>query len=734
MLSGVVVADLTAEPGAMAARMLADLGAEVVRVTPAAGDPMTEMPYRYAAWTLRSTTLSVSGAHDPALDPLLARAHVVIDTPHFPTGWALDPTRAPHTVWVSLTPFGLDGPRAHWRASDLGVMAASGNMYCTGDPDRAPVRPSEPAAYAHAAAETAFAALTGLASGRPQRIDVSMHEVVAVANMTTPSRVPFTGFRGVRRGANIGKTREIWPTLDGFVSFGLRGGTARVPSLETLTGLVDTDALRAVDWSTFSPNTASHDTLRAVEADVAAYFAQHTMSELYDIACETNLMLAPINSPAEILASAQLAARKFFTTTAGRNVPGSFLTVRPGPSVARPAPQPKTASAGTGAWSGVNIIELGSGAAGPISTRYFAEHGATVLRIESKRRPDFLRVYALGPNNPHGLEGAAMFDGLNPAKRDVLFNLKHPKAVELVRRLVVEWADAVAENFAPRAMKGFGLDYDSLVAHKADLVMVSACLNGQTGPHKDYPGFGGQGSALAGYNFLTGWGDREPVGPHGTITDSLAPRFVATALAAGLLHRRRTGEGAYLDVSQVEAAIYTLSPWLLEYQATGIARGRAGNDDARALVHGVYPCADAPDQEGGNVKDRWVAIAAWTPDERDQLLTITGDDIAAYTRARQAIDVAESLQALGIEAIPVQDFGDQHTDPQIAHRGHYVPLTHPFMGPGLYERNGFRLSDAVGGYDRPGPTLGQDQDWVLGHLLGLAADEQAALAADHVFD
>ena len=327
-----------------------------------------------------------------------------------------------------------------------------------------------------------------------------------------------------------------------------------------------------------------------------------------------------------------------------------------------------------------------------------------------------------------------MFDGLNPAKRDVLFNLKHPTAVELVRRLVVEWADAVAENFAPRAMKGFGLDYDALVAHKPDLVMVSACLNGQTGPHKDYPGFGGQGSALAGYNFLTGWPDREPVGPHGTITDSLAPRFVATALAAGLLHRRQTGEGVYLDVSQVEAAIYTLSPWLVEFQATGTARGRAGNNNERALIHDVYPCADTTDNDGTGIRDRWIAIAAWSPAERDRLLAITGDDIAAFTRVHQALDVAETLQAVGVEAVPVQDFGDQHTDPQITQRDHFVPLTHPFIGPGLYERNGFRLSDAPGGYDRSGPTLGQDQAWVLGDILGLSPDEQTTLAADGVFD
>ena len=368
---------------------------------------------------------------------------------------------------------------------------------------------------------------------------------------------------------------------------------------------------------------------------------------------------------------------------------------------------------GAGAWSGTNIVELGSGAAGPIATRYFAEQGATVLRIESRSRPDFLRVYALGPNNPHGLEGAPMFDGLNPAKRDVLFNLKHPKAVELVRRLVVEWADAVAENFAPRAMKGFGLDYDALVAHKPDLVMVSACLNGQTGPHKDYPGFGGQGSALAGYNFLTGWPDREPVGPHGTITDSLAPRFVATALAAGLLHRRRTGRGVYLDVSQVEAAIYSLTPWLLEYQATGVAPGsRRQRRPARVRPRRV-PLRRRRRARRPVVGDRWVAIAAWTEAERDRLPRRSPAPTSrAYTATRAPLDVATELQAAGSRRCRSRTSATSTRIPQIAHRGHFVPLTHPFLGPGLYERNGFRLSDAdrrlrpVRPDARPGPGLG----------------------------
>jgi crotonobetainyl-CoA:carnitine CoA-transferase CaiB-like acyl-CoA transferase len=767
LLAGVTVVECGLEPIARAGRVLADLGADVRRLVGPGDDPLEARPSAALAWNAGKTLVAIQDT--AAFASALRGADVVLVEPGAAGVPLPSHDAAPDAIWVVVTPFGATGPRAGWRASDLGVIAASANMFCTGDPDRCPVRPAEPAAYAHSGAEIAFAALTALASGRPQQVDVSMQEVVFVANMTTPAAFPRTGFRGQRRGASIGRTREIWPTTDGFVSYGLRGGKARVPSLQTLTRLVDGDglatpALTERDWSEFSPATATDEELHAIEEPVAAYFARHTMRELYEIACETNLMLAPANSPPEVYASEQLASREFFGPVGdAARFPRSFVVVRSADGNAAPArpsgparvvgasvahsPRPaqkrgSTRSTGAGAWDGVHILEFGSGAAGPIATRYFAEHGATVLRVESKSRPDFLRVYALGPKNPHGLEGAGMYDGLNVGKLNVTLNLKHPEAVALVTRLVVEWADAVAENFAPRAMKGFGLDYDTLAAIKPDLVMVSACLNGQTGPHKDYPGFGGQGSALSGWNWLTGWPDREPVGPHGTITDSLAPRYVASALAAGLLYRRRTGKGVYLDVSQVESALWSLSPWLLDFERDGIVGMRTGNRSPRAVPHGAFPCTD----EDG-VADRWVAIAAWNDDEWDRLATVIGaadaslatlaarqarvDDVeaavAAWTRTRTRIEVAETLQARGIEAVPVADFGDVHSDPQVAGRDHFVALEHPFMGPGLYERNGFRLSDAPSGYTRSGPTLGQDNDWVLQDLLGLTDGEISAL-------
>jgi crotonobetainyl-CoA:carnitine CoA-transferase CaiB-like acyl-CoA transferase len=764
LLDGLRVLDLGGDAGARAARVLGDLGAEVIRVVPPSGDRLDGSVAR--AWNAGKQVLALA-ADDRALDALLAAADIVIDEIGLPGTHRLDPGRAPQAVWVRISPLGGEGPRAGWTVSDLGVMAASGNMYVTGDPDRAPVRCTEPTGYAHSGSEAAFAAMTALASGLPQRVDVSMQEVVLVANMVAVAGFADTGTRGSRRGANIGRTREIWPTLDGFVSFGLRGGKARIPSLEIITKLVaaddipGADALVGRDWRTFNQNTASNEELAAIEAAVAAYFAGHTMQELYDIAVESNLMLAPANSPREISQSAQLAARDFFGPVGDvPRFPRSFaLTRSPGDEVAPSRPTggaPRAAGAtfnasgwrasggtpGRRAWDGLKIIEFGSGAAGPIATRYFVENGATVLRVESKTRPDFLRAYAMTPNNPHGLEGSAMYDGLNVGKRNIALNLKQPEAVALVKRLVVEWTDAVAENYAPRAMKGFGLDYDTLAAIKPDLVMISACLNGQTGPHKDYPGFGGQGSALGGYNALTGWPDREPIGPYGTITDSLAPRYVAAALSAGLLYRRRTGKGVYLDVAQVETAHWSLSPWLLDYELYGRIRLRDGNRHAHAAPHGAFPCAPEGDRD-----DRWVAIGCWTDDQWTALARIAGVDdpafanleqrkaredevealVSGWTATRTRAEVAQELQAAGIEAVPIEDWGDLHDDPQLALRNHFEPHTHPYLGERCYERNGFRLSDSPGGYDQAGPTLGQDSEWVLRDLLGCADAEITAL-------
>lgn len=778
LLEGIRVVDLTSEDAAMAGRILADLGAEVVRVLPDETPISLTTPAlptdasRVLAWEAGKVTVR---PEDIDVEQLLGLCDVVLCTPGsgaYPESGR--PHRlaqqTAHAVIVAITPFGLDGPRQDWRASDLGVMAASGNLWCTGDPDRPPVRCAEPIASAHTGPEAAFAAITALASGRVQPIvDVSMQETVLVANMGGVGRWFREHDPGRRRGANIGRTREIWPCVDGWVSFGIRGGKARVATWASVTELVaaddlDTAALEGRDWAAFNHNNADGDDLAAISAVIERWFARHTMTELYGYACEHNLTLAPINSPAEIYASEQLAARGFFGPFGWcERFPRPFVQVRShdggaaavGPEPAGPLPSPPDAPApptspiapgrdNPGPWAGFRIVEFGSGAAGPIATRYFAEHGATVIRVESRSRPDFLRAYALGPKNPHGLDGAPMFDSLNPGKQSITLDLKHPEGNALARELIMQ-ADAVAENFAPKAMRGLGLDYDSLVVDKADLVMISACLNGQTGPHRDYPGFGGQGAALAGFNFLTGWPDREPVGPYGTITDSLAPRFVAAALGAALLYRRRTGHGCHLDLSQVEAGSWALSPWLLRYESTGEIGERQGNRHPDAVPHGVFPCAG---------EDRWIAVAIWNDDEwatlarelgidrpdlatfeaRVQAIDEVEDLVGAWTGSRDPLTIAEQLQGLGLEAVPVQDFGDCFADPQLAHRDHLQTLTHPNLGEGRYERNGFRLNGYTSDYRRPSPLVGEHTDEILATFLGRNPTEIADLRESGALD
>ncbi len=405
----------------------------------------------------------------------------------------------------------------------------------------------------------------------------------------------------------------------------------------------------------------------------------------------------------------------------------------------------------TALFTGLKVLEFGGGAAGPLGTRYFADHGATVVRVESRRRPDFIRLLRYTPGTEGGLDASHMFAMVNVNKYGIALNMSHPKGPEIARRLV-KWADILAENFAPKAMAKWGLDYESVRAIKPDLIMISTCLNGQTGPERNYPGFGGQGSAISGFNHLTGWPDREPLGPYGTITDSLSPRFVALLVASALLHRRRTGQGQYIDLSQVEGGIVCLSENIVTYTATGEALGRLGNRSRHAAPHGAFRCAP---QNGDD--DRWVAIAVhddadwqrfrqaiddppWTTAAR--FATSAGrlanvgeleERVTSWTRTRSAAEVMTTLQAAGIDAGVVENFEDLTQDPQLAHRRHFREVEHPLIGKHLAETNGMRFSRTPEEIRMPAPCLGEHSEYVYRDLLGMSAEEYTALKADGVF-
>ena len=329
-----------------------------------------------------------------------------------------------------------------------------------------------------------------------------------------------------------------------------------------------------------------------------------------------------------------------------------------------------------------------------------------------------------------------MFILLNPGKRSITLDMSRPEGVEVARELV-RWADLVSENFAPGPMEKWGLDYESLRRIRPDLIMASCCLFGQTGPHRSYPGFGGQGSALSGFNHMTGWPDRAPQGPHGTITDSLAPRYVALLLVAALLERRRTGRGRYIDLSQVEAAVYSQSEMIARASATGESPVRRGNHHEWAAPHAVYPTRG---------DDRWIAIACFSDEQWRRLREVLGDPgwardprydteegrhahqeeldrhLAEATRAWDRFELAERLQAAGVPAGPVQDLADLLEDPSLAFRGHFQVMEHVHLGPMHFEHSGFRIEGAPPRYDRPGPNLGEHTGHVLRDLLGMSEE------------
>ncbi|MBX3025896.1 CoA transferase [bacterium] len=798
-LSGLRVVDLTDESGHLAGRILADLGAEVLKVEPPGGDAARRRgpflggephPDAGAQWLARnlgkrSVVLDLDAAADRArLHALLREADVLLETctPAMRQRLGLDdaalPALNPRLVACSITPYGRSGPKAELRGSDLTALAASGNLFMTGDADRAPVRCSMPVTHYHGAAEAALGVLFALwhrdRTGAGQQVDVALQELMLMPNMTHPAQAWVQGYRGQRSGNfnRVGETiqQEIWPCKDGFVSFALRGGPARIPGLIAITRYMDEHGmappvLKDRDWTTYNNNLLTQEQVDEIAAPFAAFFKTKTMQELYDAACSRRLMLAPANTERELLQSRQLAARAYFTERAPSparrervRLPSRFAAF-PLARVAERAPAlgdaggfspgPRFASPRTGAvpageggiFAGLKIVEFGAGAAAPLATRYFADQGATVVKIESRQRPDFLRT--LRDDGSGKLDHSLFFACINPNKLSAGLNMKAPGAIALAKRLI-GWADVVIENFAPGVMEKWGLGYAALEKEFPGLIMVSTCLWGQTGPERAYPGFGGQGSALAGFNHLTGWPDREPLGPFGTITDSISPRYGVVATAAALLHRARTGEGAYIDVSQVETGVYGLSEWLLGYEASGASAGRIGNRSPHAAPHGVFPCAG---------EDRWIAIAVHDDEDWRRLVAAIGspgwatapalaslagrlralDDIerqlAAWTRAQDAAPLAETLQRAGLDAAVVADMQDLLADPQLAHRGHFTELVHPVLGRYVVEAMGVRFSAAPMRFARPAPCLGADSRETYCGLLGMSEAELEDLRA-----
>ncbi|HEV7733068.1 MAG TPA: CoA transferase [Candidatus Binatia bacterium] len=396
----------------------------------------------------------------------------------------------------------------------------------------------------------------------------------------------------------------------------------------------------------------------------------------------------------------------------------------------------------------VKVLDFMWVMAGPTATRVLADYGAQVVRIESTRRIDTARTLAPYHGGVPGPESSGIFQNLNVGKRMLTLDPSRPEGREVVLDLV-RWADVVTESFSPKAMRGFGLGYDALRAVKPDVIMLSSCLMGQTGPLASFAGYGNLAAAISGFSNLGGWPDRPPAGPFSAYTDYVSPRYITAAILAALEYRRRTGCGQHIDLSQAEASIHFLGPALLDYTVNGRVAGRVGNRDRDLAPHGVYPAAGT---------DRWVAIAVdgdaqWRalcdameqPALAGDTRFVTAADrhanadaldaaVAAWTAGRDMHDVEVLLQARGIAASAVQNSGELVVDPQLLHRGHFQQIPHPVHGTTTIETSRFHLSRTPAHITGPAPTYGQDTNAILTDVLGYDDDRITALVTAGVLE
>ena len=394
-------------------------------------------------------------------------------------------------------------------------------------------------------------------------------------------------------------------------------------------------------------------------------------------------------------------------------------------------------------FSGLKVADFSWIAVGPTTAKYLADHGATTVRVETASPPDRLRVSGPFKDGVFGHNRSQFFGLCNTSKLSLALNLKHPVGQHVARRLIA-WADVYLESFTPGTMTDLGLDYPAARAINPGIIMVSTSLMGQTGPAAPLAGYGTHAAAVSGFAEVTGWPDRSPSGPYVAYTDTIAPRFLATAIMAALDHRRRTGEGQYIEQSQMESALYFLAPELIEYQVSGAMPRRMGNESPDHAPHGVYPCAG---------DDEWCAVAVETDAQWQALRRALGEPawaadpslhtaagrlaqrsdldagIAAWTRTLPPHEVMARLQAVGVPAGAVQRSSDLLADPQLAHRRFFRPLPHCEMGELPYERHQFRIDGCDSGPRCAAPCLGEHTVEVLQDILGLTDEELAEVAA-----
>ncbi len=721
--------------------------------------------------------------------------------------WPALGARFGELVVVSLPFFSHRGPYRDVRGGDLIAAHMSGVSFSTpvnqvtDPPNQPPLKPGERQADYLAGYSAAVGALCGLfwraRSGRGLEVDANqwhamtsaMRPEIGISSHESPS-APFYRRLTMRRKHNF---PFVFPCKDGWVSFSAwpERYWPRTKQIMGFPHWAESELFRSV-----GARLANAD---ALEAGLVAWMAEHGKEEIFALAQAAKIPCFPVYSPAEVARNPQYRARGFFVehrhpAAAALTMPGApFLMSRTPWRISRPAPRlgehnravlgdrlglndaqlAQVAADGGKAlryaatrivasacgeedgaraplapaplpFAGLRVTDFGWIYALPFATSWLGALGADVIRIESARAPDLVRSLS-GTDGVNGPNRSGIFNTINFSKRSVTLDLGKAPAAAIARRLVAG-SDIVTENFAPGAMRRFGLDYETLARVRPGLIMVSGCSLGQTGPLANTIGWGPTNQAFAGMCHLTGYPGGFPSGLGGTWPDFAVGVALLFATLAALRHRERTGEGQYVDLSMAEVVTAMLPEAMLDYLMNGVARGPMGNRDPWAAPHGVFPLAG---------DDRWIALACANDEEFAALAEVLGApamasdpryaraedrlrnvealerEIAALTARRDGAELVAAMRARNLCATRVYDTAALVSDPGLRESGMLVRLTHPECGERMIAGIPVHFSAFAPAY-RPAPCRGEHTDEVLAEVLGMSAAEIAALRAEEV--
>ena len=750
--------------GGYCTKLLADAGADVILVEPAAGHPMRSWSatttvksgedgalFQFLAAGKRSVVGDVYG-EDASLEVLLAGADLLIEDAAVGMieGSGVQ-ARHPQLAVVSITPFGRGGPMSSRPGPEFIAQAESGGIACRGRAHLPPIhaggRVGAWTAGSYAAPAAVAAAAQFRRSGRTEHVDVATIEVMAIAFPTfynlshsMSGAPPVEG----RPGRSF-ETPSIEPAADGWVGF----NTNTADQFQNFLLMIERpDLLDDAELNSLRDRVKRFDEFSEI---VRAWTTRHSVAEILERAGELRIPVAQVHSAETLPTDVHLVARGVFV----ENPSGGFAQPRRPykldgdtgvvgvvPRIGEHAGQiddRATPLAGSDnaplPYEGVTILDMTSWWAGPSATHFFASLGADVVHVESTSHPDGMRLTGYMFGRPDWWEWGHMFIAANTNKRGITLDMKHPDGLALLQKLVAK-ADVVVENFAPRVAESFGLHFDDVQAINPDVIYVRMPAFGLDGPWRDRVGFAQTMEQMTGMAWLTGEVDDQPRIIRGPC-DPIAGMHGALAIQAALAKREATGRGVQVESTMVEAALNCSAEQIVEFNAYGNVMQRAGNAGPYACPQGLFACSDGPESWlalAVETDAQWRALRSIVPalaEDREQSDAVA-QTIATWAASRTVASAVDELVRAGVPAGQACDARVSSEHPQFAARGFFEVVDHPEVGSHPMPGMPYRWTSVERWLRSPSPTLGQHNDDVLREILDLSVEQIEQLASDGV--